>query len=131
MLLSIVLAIALQAAPSDSMSGTWHVTGDIAGNPLDELCTLTQADTLLTGSCKAAKPADAKVWAVSGVVKGGKVSFSHGGEYEGSPLTIAYVSTLASATQISGSVDVPEFSVSGTFTAVPVAPQAPAVPAKQ
>jgi hypothetical protein len=131
MLLSIVLAIALQAAPSDSISGTWHVTGDVAGNPLDELCTLKQADTVLTGSCKAAKPDDAKAWAVSGVVKAGKVSFSHGGEYEGSPLTIAFAGTLASATQISGSVDVPEYAVSGAFTAVPVAPQAPAGPAKQ
>lgn len=119
MLLSVLLAVALQSAPSDSVSGTWQVTGDVMGNPLNEVCIITQTGTALSGSCKAATPADAIAWAVSGEVKGDSVNFSHGGDYEGTPLTIAYSGKRASATQLKGSVQVAPFGAGGTFIATP------------
>ena len=130
MLLPVLFVASLLTAPSDSFSGTWQVTGDIMGNPLNELCTITQTGTTLTGSCKAAGPTEAPAWAVTGEVKGDSVVFSHGGDYEGAPLTIAYSGKLASATQLKGTVVVAPFGAGGSFSAVP-APVAtlPAAPA--
>ena len=125
MLLPALLVAAIFAAPSDSLSGTWEVTGDVMGNPLNEICTLKQSGTVITGSCRAAMPADAPAWAVTGEVKGDSVSFSHGGDYEGTPLTIAYTGTRSAGAQLKGNVMVAPFSAGGTFSATP-APAAPA-----
>ena len=132
MLLPTLLAAALLVVPSDSLSGTWQVTGDVMGNPLNEVCTLTQTGTVLTGNCRAAEPANAPAWAVTGAVKGDTVFFSHGGDYEGTPLTIAYAGLRASATQLKGNVEVAPFGAGGAFTATPVpaATTSPAAPTK-
>ena len=119
MLLSVLLAVALHAAPADSLSGTWQITGDVVGNPLNEICILKQTGTVLTGSCRAALPADSQAWAVTGAVKGDTVAFSYGGDYEGTPLTIAYSSRLLSM-RLTGSIEVAPFGAGGTFSAVPV-----------
>ena len=129
MLFAFVLASALQlgaAAPAaDTLSGTWRVTGDVVGNPINELCTLRQAGTKLTGSCKGAD-ADAQAYDVTGEVANGQVTFSHGGDYQGQTITITYAAPLASATELKGTVDVQPFGVGGTFTAAPA--PAPARP---
>ena len=129
MLLPIVLLAALHTTPAvaaahsadDSLSGAWHITGDVMGNPLDETCTLKQTGATLGGSCtgQAGEKTD-----VSGEIKDGKVVFKHGGDYQGQALTITYTATAASATQLKGSVDVQPFGVTGSFTATP----APAKP---
>ena len=104
------------------------------GNPLDEICTLKQAGTAITGSCRAAMPADAPSWAVTGEVKGDSITFSHGGDYEGTPLTIAYSATRSAGTELKGNVMVAPFSAGGTFSATPApaepAPASPAAPGK-
>ena len=129
MLLSLLLTSALGAAPAaDSLTGTWRVTGDVAGNPVNELCTLAQAGATLTGTCKSTDAADAKLFAVTGAVKDGKATFSHGGDYQGQALTITYSGTLAPTKELRGSIDVQPFGVSGAFTASPVATPAPAPP---
>ena len=132
MLLPVLLASALQlstlrgtalhtAGVADSLSGTWRVTGDVVGNPVNELCTLTQAGGKLTGSCKNTDELNAKAFDVTGEVKDGRVTFSHGGTYQGDPLTLTYRTTMASAKALQGNIDVQPFGVSGTFTAAPVA----------
>jgi hypothetical protein len=130
MLLPVLVAAALLVPPADSFSGTWQITGDIMGNPLNEVCTITQTGTALTGSCKAAAPAEAPAWAVTGEVRGDTVLFSHGGEYDGAPLTLAYSGRLATPAQLKGSVMVEPFGAGGTFAAIPMAAvAAPPVPA--
>lgn len=133
MLLPLLLATALHAtraaAGADTLSGTWQVTGEVMGNPLNELCTLKQAGTKLTGSCKNTDAADAKPFDVTGDVQGGKVAFSHPGDYQGQPLTVSYAGILASAKAFKGTVDVQPFGVSGTFTAAAASP-APAAATK-
>lgn len=131
MLLAALLASALHAAPprpaADSLTGTWRVAGDVMGNPIHELCTLAQAGTKLTGTCKNTDAPDARPFDVTGEVKDGRVTFSHGGDYQGQALTIAYTGTLSSPTELKGTVDVQPFGVGGTFTAAPVT-AAPAKP---
>ena len=134
MLLAVLLASALHAAPgaaptADSLTGTWQITGDVMGNPLNERCTLAQASTKVTGTCKNTDAADAKAFDVTGEVKDGKVSFSHGGDYQGQALTITYTGALATAKSLKGTVEVMPFGVSGQFTAAPVTASAAPTPA--
>ena len=51
MLLTFALVAAL-AAPGDSLSGTWHLKGEVAGNPLDTTCTLASPSAKISGVCK-------------------------------------------------------------------------------
>ena len=126
MLLALALVSALHAAPvaADSAAGTWKITGDIMGNPLNETCTLKQAGSALSGRCVRAD--DGSGTDVTGEVKEGKVTFKHGGDYPGQELTITYTGTFASPKELKGTVEVLPFNVSGTFTAAP----APAPAAK-
>jgi hypothetical protein len=126
MLLTIALLSALSTAPADSVNGTWKLTGDVVGNPLNEICTIKQSGTALTGTCtmqdRAPQP-------IEGEVKDGKVTFKHGGDYEGTALTMVYTGTLA-ANEIKGTIEVAPFNASGTFTATPTtAAAATAAPA--
>lgn len=116
MLLTLTLLTLLHAAPAaDSISGTWRITGDVAGNPLDQICTIQQNGAVLSGSCGA----EGEAVELTGEVTDGKITFSHGGEYDGQPLTIVYSGALESPQEIRGTVWVQPFDVSGVFTAKP------------
>jgi hypothetical protein len=117
MLLSFALVAAL-AAPADSISGTWVLKGEVAGNPLNTTCTLVVAEAKISGVCKGAD-ADAKEIPIVGEVKEGKVIFEHGGDYNGQELKIIYTGTLPSAKEMKGTIDVKPFDVTGEFTATP------------
>ena len=126
MLLTLALLSVLRAAPAaDSLSGSWQITGDVMGNPVDETCTLKQAGATLSGSCvgQTGEKID-----VTGEVKDGKVVFRHGADYQGQALTITYPATFASAKQLKGTMDVQPMGVSGTFTAAPAAAPAATKP---
>ncbi|GJG88078.1 hypothetical protein tb265_32590 [Gemmatimonadetes bacterium T265] len=130
MLFPLALLAALHAAPAsaaDSVTGTWRISGDVVGNPVNELCTLKQAGAAVTGSCKNADAADAKPYDVTGEVKGDTVTFRHGGDYQGTAITLTYTGTTATPKALKGTIDVQPFGVNGTFSAAP-APAAPAKP---
>lgn len=121
MLLPLVVAAALHAAPAaDSLSGTWQITGDVMGNPVKETCTIQQTGTALNGSCTNDQGGP---WPVTGEVKDGKVTFRHGGDYEGTALTLVYSGTLAAPKALKGTIEVQPFGASGTFTAAPPPPK--------
>ena len=122
MLLTFALVAAL-AAPADSVSGTWLIKGDVAGNPLESTCTIVVAASKISGSCKNA---EGKENGITGEVKDGKVVFEHGGDYNGQELKIIYTATLPSAKEMKGTIEVKPFDVGGEFTATPVAAPAPA-----
>jgi hypothetical protein len=119
MLLSFALVAAL-AAPADSVSGTWVLKGDVAGNPLNTTCTLVVAEAKISGVCKSAEGKDSPI---VGEVKEGKVIFEHGGDYNGQELKIIYTGTLPSAKEMKGTIEVKPFDVSGEFTATPAPKQ--------
>ena len=120
MLLPLALLAALHA-PVDSVPGKWQIKGDIMGNPLDETCTITQTGTSLGGSCTNSNGGP---YEVTGEAKDGKVTFKHGGAYQGQELTITYSATFAAPMQLKGTVDVQPYGVSGEFTAAPATPAA-------
>ena len=118
MLLALALLVSLSTAPADSITGKWQLKGDVVGNPLNSTCDIKQTGTTLSGSCTnetgAALP-------ITGTVKDGVVTFSHGGDYQGTELTVTYSGKLESPSQIKGTIEVKPFNAEGTFTATPVA----------
>ena len=125
MLLTIALAAAIQLAPADTLSGRWHLTGDVGGYPLDQICTFETSGSTLMGRCVAAAGGDAEGIVISGELKEGTVTFQHGGEYEGQPLTVIYTGKLETPTQLRGTVLVQPFDATGSFSAVPAPPAQP------
>jgi hypothetical protein len=113
MLLNLITFVLLQGTP---VTGTWQIKGDVMGSPLNTLCTLKQTDAAVTGTC-AIEGADARE--VKGEVKDGKVTFQHGGEYEGQALTVVYSGTIVSATELKGTITINPFDVGGEFVATP------------
>ena len=116
MLLSLIAATLLHLAPAADVTGTWQIRGDIMGSPLNTVCTLKQADTAITGTCSVEGQGAADV---KGEVKDGKVTFQHGGDYEGQALTVVYSGTLVSPTELKGTITINPFDVGGEFTATP------------
>jgi hypothetical protein len=123
MLATLALLAVVHIAPAaDSVAGAWKISGDVMGNAFGAMCTIKQAEAVLSGSCVddggVARP-------MTGEVKDGKITFKYASDYQGQPLTIAYTGTLVSSPrQLKGSVDVQPMGVGGTFTGTP-APAAP------
>ncbi len=52
MLLALAMIATLHTTPAtDSLPGTWLVTGDVAGNLVKVTCIIRQAGTALSGNC--------------------------------------------------------------------------------
>ena len=101
------------AADTPSLTGKWKVSASIAGNESEAVCTFSQKDSAVTGNCTT----EQGTVEISGKIDGDKVTWSYKSEYQGTPLTVKYEGAIASAKVIKGSVEVPEFSVGGDFTA--------------
>ena len=103
------------AADAPSITGKWQVHNSISGNESDQVCTFSQKDAAISGSCTSERG----TVEVTGKVDGNKITWSYKSEYEGTPLTVNYQGVIDAAAKISGSVSVPEFSADGDFTATP------------
>jgi hypothetical protein len=108
-----VAGVAAQAVDNPSLAGNWQVSTSISGTQSDMACTFTQKDDALTGNCIGERGS----FEITGKIADGKVTWSYKTEYNGTPLTVKYSGAMTSAISIKGSVDVPEFGVSGDFTA--------------
>jgi len=108
-------AVLAPAADNASVTGRWQVHTSISGNESDQLCTFTQKDDALGGTCAGERG----TFELSGKVDGNKVTWSYKSEYNGTPLTVIYEGALGPATTIKGSVNVPEFAAAGDFMATP------------
>ena len=122
MLPILALVLSLHSAP-DSIAGPWQIKGDVMGNPVNEICTFTQAGTVLSGRCDSE---DGEPALLAGEIKDGKITFWHGGDWDGQALTVVYVATFTSAAEMKGTIDVRPMNAAGTFTAVPAPTPAPA-----
>jgi hypothetical protein len=110
-LLIVSTTTALLAQPT--VPGSWTISGDVQGYPINETCTFTQAKDKISGSCVT----DGKTYDTTVTVTDTKVVFSHGGEYEGQALTLTYSGTYNDKGELSGDIDVQPLGYAGTFTA--------------
>jgi len=127
MLPLIALLLTLHAPSAvDSLVGPWQIKGDVQGNPVVEVCTFTQADSVLSGSCESE---DGEPALLAGKIENGKITFWHGGDWDGQALTIVYSGTMSSPTELKGTIEVRPMNAAGTFTMTPAPATTPA-PAK-
>jgi hypothetical protein len=103
---------ALFAQPT--VPGSWTITGDVQGYPVNEICTFTQDKDKITGSCKNS---DGKAYDTTVTINDNKVIFAHGGEYEGQALTLTFTGTYNDKGELAGDIDVQPLNYDGTFTA--------------
>jgi hypothetical protein len=115
LLLSLLAGVTASIAAAADVSGKWQVHTSISGNESDLICTFSQKEDALTGTCSG----DRGKFEISGKVNGNKVSWSYKSEYNGTPLTVKHDGAISEAFGIKGNVEVPEFGVAGEFTATP------------
>lgn len=111
----LLLSAAALAAAADTapLTGRWQIHSSVANNESDQDCTFTQKDADLSGTCVS----DSGTVKIAGKVDGKRVSWAYKSEYNGTPLTVNFDGTMTADNKITGSVDVPEFSAGGDFTA--------------
>lgn len=112
---AVFLASAAPAFAASNLTGNWTVHQNIAGNESDMQCKFVQTESTLSGTCTGTE----KDVEVKGSIDGDKLTWQYESEYNGTPLTVKYTSTLDDSGKITGTVDVDPFGVSGDFTATP------------
>ncbi len=124
-LIPFILLFASTLTADDVATGEWTISGDVEGVAISEVCTLAQTATSLAGSCMG----QGKKWDTAGTVEGKKLTFHHGGEYNGDALTLTYTGTVGDDGTLQGSIDVDPLNVGGVFSAKKTAAK-PAPPAR-
>ena len=107
--LLLLLAAPALAAP---IAGTWKISGDVQGHPINETCSLAGEDTALTGNCVGEK-----TYPTTATRKGDLVTLTHAGEYQGQALTVTFTGKLQTDGSLAGTIDVQPLNYDGTFTA--------------
>jgi len=120
-ILAAVIIAPANAADSASLSGNWQVHVTIGDYDNQIVCSFTQKDQALTGTCGT----DNGPVQITGTVNGNKVTWSYKTEYNNGPVTPAYDGTWDLAGKITGTINVPELNASGDFSAVQQPPQNP------
>ena len=111
--LCVCLLGAAAFASDVSIVGTWDVATSVGGTDGAAVCTFTQKESALTGSCTG----DDGDHPLTGTVDGNKVNWSYKMQYEGQELTINFSGILDSDKKFGGKVDVQPMGVDGEFSA--------------
>ncbi|HMF54331.1 MAG TPA: hypothetical protein VK593_08270 [Edaphobacter sp.] len=94
--------------------GAWTITGDVEGHPINEACSFTQDQEKISGVCKND---EGKSYNTTVTVAEKKVTFVHGGEYQGDALTLTFTGSWNDKGELTGDIAVAPLDVSGTFLA--------------
>jgi hypothetical protein len=113
-LLLLLLASTSTLLAQPTIPGSWTITGDVQGYPVNETCVFTQDKDKITGSCK---DSEGKAYDTTVTINDKKVIFAHGGEYEGQALTLTFTGTYNDKGELAGDIDVQPLNYDGTFTA--------------
>jgi hypothetical protein len=101
-----------QATASNPFAGTWTITGDIVGNPVNSTCRFAvDGSGKVTGTCTlptGETPA-------TGEAKGPTLTFQIGVTHQGSDYVLVFTGTAQSPTTMKGTIDVSW--TQGDFTA--------------
>jgi hypothetical protein len=116
----IVLAAMTALAADRTMTGTWKISINVAGESHETVCTFQQADGKLTGTCKG----ESGEGALTGQVEAEKITFQHQVPYNGDTLTLTYTGAFSSDTELKGDINVSPYDITGDFTGQKVPPPA-------
>jgi len=112
--LCLLLASAATLLAQPVIPGAWTITGDVQGYPINESCSFTQDKEKISGVCKNG---EGKSYDTTVSVAEKKVTFVHGGQYQGDALTLTFTGTWNDKGELDGDIDVQPLNVAGTFTA--------------
>lgn len=113
-LAAFVLLSGLCAAHAATIDGTWKIDGDVSGNAVVTTCILAEKDGKVTGTCTRA---DGKQAQVTGTVTETAIKWAYESTYQGGAITLSYTAKQDKDGHMVGSIDVPQYSASGDFTA--------------
>ena len=113
-----MIAIPALAGERPNLAGQWRMNNSIAGHESEQECRFDQTENKLTGSCKGQE----RDLPITGSLDGKKVTWRYESDYNGSPLTLVYTTTLDDTSRIAGNVEVQAHGVTGEFTATPLKP---------
>jgi uncharacterized protein len=101
-----------QTTVANSFAGTWTITGDIVGNPVNSTCRFAVDGTgRVTGTCTVPTGETA----ATGEAKGPTLTFQIGVTHQGSDYVLVFTGTAQSPTTMKGTIDVS--GTQGDFTA--------------
>ena len=117
----LVLLAALTVAAADrTITGTWKITINVAGETHEATCTFQQDGEKITGTCKG----ESGEGALTGQIQADKITWQHQVPYNGDTLTLTYTGAFSSDTEIKGDINVAPYDVTGDFTGQKVVPPA-------
>ena len=109
--LAVLAAVVLTLPLAADISGSWTLTGDVVGNPINMKCAFTQDGAKITGNCSGAL-GDTPT---TGSIAGDKVTFRHTVQRD-QAYELTYFGTLdAAGTSMKGEIAVS--GVTGEFSA--------------
>jgi len=124
----LVLATALTVMAADrTLTGSWKISINVAGESHEATCTFHQDGEKLTGTCKG----ESGEGALTGQIQAEKITWQNQVPYNGDTLTLTYTGAFSSDTEIKGDINVAPYDIAGDFTGQKVgapaaAPTAPA-----
>ena len=117
------MAVASASAASADVSGIWRMRlATITTSIPEVVCTLSQKDGDLSGTCREADKPESQIFdVIDGTIDGEKISWKWRGKFsDGNPFTFSITGTMeAKETVMKGSFEVsaPGYSDTGSFTA--------------
>jgi hypothetical protein len=121
-LMTSAVLVAATSLPTEMMAavpttGTWTVTGNVQGTPVNLSCALTTAaDMTVSGSCVGD---DTKTHVVTGKVKDQTLTWSFNSEYDGSPITVTLTGVVDdTGAKMAGTISVDPMNADGDFSAI-------------
>lgn len=112
-LAALLFSGSLLLGAESSLTGDWHIKLDVAGNHAEPVCTITQKELALSGTCKS-EDSDHEL---TGSVDGKKLTWQYKINYNGDDLIVIYNGQIDSDDAISGAIDVQPVGAAGEFTA--------------
>jgi hypothetical protein len=100
------------AAAANPYAGTWKITGDVVGNPVNSTCTFSIDGAGKVGGTCVTTAGESKV---TGDVKGPTLTFQIGVTHQGTDYVLVFTGTSQSPTAMKGTIDVA--GTQGEFTA--------------
>jgi hypothetical protein len=97
---------------ASAFAGSWKITGDVVGNPVNSTCTFTvNGEGRVGGTCTVPTGETP----VTGEVKGQTLTFEIGATHEGTDYVLVFTGAAQSPTAMKGTIDVS--GTPGEFTA--------------
>ena len=115
LVLAVSIALPAQAhAQVADLAGSWNLSVEVNGSVTTPKLTLAQSADTLTGTYASETLGEARV---RGMVEGNEFTVRFNAEMQGQPIPVRYSGTLQEDGTLSGTLELADGQITGTFTA--------------